>query len=84
MTNERTLEGVAHLQAAGRELINAARSFLDVAEELLLEPEQAKRFFATLGSMATTMADQVLRVLDDGPVGGPDDEAPPVQRIRVS
>lgn len=35
MTDERAAEGVEHLQAAARELLAAARSFLDVVEDVV-------------------------------------------------
>lgn len=45
MPDDRMTDGVAHLQAAARELIKAARAVLDVAEELVEDP-------ATVGTMA--------------------------------
>ena len=39
MTDDATKSGIDHLQSAALELIAAARSFLDVAEELVKEPE---------------------------------------------
>jgi len=39
--DERAAGGMEHLQAAARELIAAARAFLDVAEDLVDEPGAA-------------------------------------------
>jgi hypothetical protein len=39
VTDEAAKTGLDHLQSAALELIAAARSFLDVAEELVREPE---------------------------------------------
>jgi hypothetical protein len=41
MDDRRTAEGVEHLQAAARELLGAARAFLDVVEEVVEDPERA-------------------------------------------
>ena len=40
MDDRRTTEGVEHLQAAARELLSAARAFLDVVEEVVEDPEK--------------------------------------------
>lgn len=40
MNDRLTEEGIEHLQAAARELISAARIFLDVVEDLVDEPER--------------------------------------------
>lgn len=58
MEDPRTADGVEHLQAAARELILAARSFLEVAEEVV---EDRDRF---AGAAAT-----VVDLLRDG-LGG--------------
>jgi hypothetical protein len=39
MADERAREGIAHLQAAFLELIEAARAFLDVAEDVVRDPD---------------------------------------------
>jgi hypothetical protein len=48
----RTGEGVAHLQAAAREMIAAARAFLDVAEEVLEDPKAGEALLESLGDVA--------------------------------
>jgi hypothetical protein len=40
MDDPRAAEGVEHLQGAARELLKAARSFLDVIEEVVEDPER--------------------------------------------
>ncbi len=42
-TDERASEGMDHLQAAAREMIDAARAFLDVAEEYIEDRERLGR-----------------------------------------
>jgi hypothetical protein len=48
----RTGDGVPHLQAAGREMIAAARAFLDVAEEVLEDPKAGEALLESLGDVA--------------------------------
>ncbi len=76
MNDERAHEAVEHLQAAAREMIAAARAFLDVAEDLIADP-------APLLAVVSALGDLVPR----GKAPEPDepDAAPSrVQRIRVS
>ncbi|CAN5708849.1 hypothetical protein BH10ACT3_BH10ACT3_09670 [soil metagenome] len=40
MTDPRAAEGVEHLQRAAREMLKAARSFLDVVEDVVEDPER--------------------------------------------
>jgi hypothetical protein len=47
----RAREGIEHLQAATRELIAAARAGLDVAEEVVNDPEAAASVVRTLSSV---------------------------------
>lgn len=49
---DRTGDGVAHLQAAAREMIAAARAFLDVAEEVVEDPKAGDALLASLGDVA--------------------------------
>jgi hypothetical protein len=87
----RAREGLEHLQAAARELIEAARAALDVAEELVDDPESAASLVGTLASAA----DVAKRVTGSGgwPRARPGADASPpesepreprVQRIAVS
>ena len=77
----RAADGLAHLQAAARELIQAARAMLDVAEGLVEDPSAVTAVADTVGSLVRTAARAGRRAVDDA---GSDDDAPPgVQRIRV-
>jgi hypothetical protein len=89
-TQERARQGVEHLQAAARELIEAARAALDVAEELVNDPESV----ASLAGTLATVGDVARRVSGSGgrprsaqapagPASSPDDESR-VQRITVT
>ncbi len=49
---DRAAEAVAHLQTAARELIAAARAFLDVAEEAVENPTSGEALLGTLGDLA--------------------------------
>ena len=49
---DRTGEGVAHLQAAAREMIAAARAFLDVAEGMVEDPKAGEALLESLGDVA--------------------------------
>lgn len=48
---DRAREGLDHLQAAARELIQAARAMLDVAEDLVNDPEAVASVAATVGAL---------------------------------
>ncbi|HEY8527117.1 MAG TPA: hypothetical protein VIL48_19250 [Acidimicrobiales bacterium] len=48
---EKAREGLEHLQTAARELIQAARAMLDVAEDLVNDPEAVATVAATVGSL---------------------------------
>lgn len=50
-TRERAREGLDHLQAAARELIEAARAALDVAESLIDDPEVLSTVLGTVGRL---------------------------------
>jgi hypothetical protein len=73
MNDERAHEMVEHLQAAALELIEAARAFLDVAEDMVKDPGQA----LVMASAAAKMA---------GHAAPPDGHgaAARVEHIRVS
>jgi hypothetical protein len=90
---QRAREGVAHLQAAARELIAAARAALDVAEDLVGDPDSAAALvgvLAGLGDLARRAAP--ARSPHGGDAGTGDDAADAagpvpaegrVERIRV-
>ena len=80
MNDERAAEGIEHLQNAALELIEAARAFLDVAEDLVRDPAAA----ATIVHAAATLG----RIVATGPgapgaADSPDTEGR-VRHIRVS
>lgn len=85
MTGERRDElaraGLEHLQAAAREVIQATRSLLDAAEELVDDPAAVQSLVGSLASIAQTAA---ARLRTDVTGAGPPDEASHVERIRVS
>ena len=54
MNDERAHEMVEHLQGAALELIEAARAFLDVAEDMVKDPGQALAMASAAAKMAGT------------------------------
>jgi hypothetical protein len=82
VAEDRARQGVEHLQAAARELIEAARAALDVAEDLVNDPERAA---ALVGSLADAgdIARRVVRAGGRATADGPDGE-PRVERISVT
>jgi hypothetical protein len=52
MNDERAAEGLDHLQAAALEMIQAARAFLDVAEDLIADRDKVADVVAAFGSVA--------------------------------
>jgi hypothetical protein len=90
INDDRTREGLDHLQAAAIEAIAATRAFLDVAEELVRQPEALGEVVRTVQALALT----ALRREEPSapaPVAAErrerpdDDDGPsPVRRIHVS
>ena len=85
--HERAREGVEHLQAAARELIAAARAALDVAEDVVNDPDA----MVSLAGLVAGLGDMARRVTGGGwpPATGrepvPEDERQAkVERIRVT
>ena len=74
---DRAGEAVAHLQTAARELIAAARAFLDVAEEVVDDPKAGEAVLGGLADLARRITPRNLH--DDGPGGGDG----PVEHIPV-
>ena len=68
MAEQRAAEGIEHLQAAALEMIEAARAFLDVAEEFVSDPEQAANALASLTPLVDLAA--ALRRRSPGGAGG--------------
>jgi hypothetical protein len=90
-------DGLAHLQAAARELIKAARAVLDVAEELVDDPATVGTVAEAVGAVVHTAAQAgrraVGQVMGDDGATDPDDEdaaagrrggaSSGVERIRI-
>jgi hypothetical protein len=87
MTGERREElarsGLEHLQAAAREVIQATRSLLDAAEELVDDPAAVQHLVGAVASVAQAAASR-LRADGDSSSDDDDGDAGHVQRIRVS
>lgn len=75
--DERVARGVEHLQVAATELIAAARAFLDVAEDVVADPERLSGLAETFGDLARG----VQRAA--GAAGRDDRRDPGVERIHV-
>ena len=80
-------QGIEHLQAAAREMIQASRSLLDAAEQLVDDPRGVQDLVATLSAVAAAAAGRLRS--SGGTTGQGDDEADDeddgrVQRIRIS
>lgn len=82
MDDERRAEGVDHLQAAALEMIEAARAFLDVAEEVVSDRDRVVEAF----TVVTDVARAAAKGATDRPAGDdpddPDDRH--VERITLS
>lgn len=63
MEDDRTTEAVEHLQTAARELLLAARSFLDVVEEVV---EDRDRLAGAASSVVTLLRDGVTSAMPPG------------------
>lgn len=87
--DDRAAEGVDHLQAAALELIDAARAFLDVLEELVGDRDRLVEAAETVGSMAAAAAraagltGEAPPAPADGGAERPGADAP-YERIRVT
>jgi hypothetical protein len=78
--DDRAADGLAHLQAAARELIAAARAMLDVAEELVDDPGTVSAVVDAVGTAVRTAA-KIGR--EAAGASGADDAPHGVERIRV-
>jgi hypothetical protein len=78
---DRVHEGIEHLQAAAREVIQATRSLLDAAEELIDDPRSVQDL---VGSLAQAAQMALSRLRPSSPGGLDDDDGGHVQRIKVS
>lgn len=80
-SDDKVQQGIEHLQAAAREMIQATRSLLDAAEELVEDPSVMHGLVGSLASMAQAAAG---RFRTGGPSPHEDDVERHVQRIKVS
>jgi len=78
--DDKVQQGLEHLQAAAREMIQATRSLLDAAEELVEDPKAVQGLVGTLATVAQAAAG---RFRSGGPTAGDDDDDGHVQPIRV-
>jgi hypothetical protein len=86
MDEDRAAEGVEHLQAAALELIAAARAFLDVAEDLVTDPEGVTGTLASLAAFVD-LAGRAAGRRGGGhaaPAAGHEEPGPLIRRIQVS
>lgn len=92
-SDDRAAEGIAHLQAAAKELIHAARAMLDVAEDLVDDPGAVSMVADAFGTAFRTAASAGRRAagFHQGAEGAHSDdeahrsepESRGVKRIRV-
>ena len=74
-TDPRVNEALSHVQRAAFELIAAMRNALDVAEDLVGNPEAVTSMIQAAAAMARDAMDNVTNVASN--------QGEPVQRIRV-
>ena len=79
--DDRASEGLAHLQAAAREAIAAARAFLDVADELVADPAAVSAGVDAVGSVVRVAARKGREAVGQQPGGLESDR---VEHIRVN
>lgn len=86
--DDRASAGLAHLQAAAKEAIAAARAFLDVAEELVSDPSSASAVADAVQSVIREAArrGRAAAGVGDGDDDDDDDDGGGghVQHIRIS
>jgi hypothetical protein len=80
-TDDKVQQGIEHLQAAAREVIQATRSLLDAAEEIVEDPRSVQEVIGALAHAAQLAANRFRGGGDRGPDG---DEDGRVQPIKVS
>ena len=90
MSDPRLGDGVEHLQTAAHEMLAAARTFLDVVEDVVSDREKLSTVAASvtelLGSAGGSLARMAERVSGAGGGHGPSGEgpdAPTTRRPRV-
>ena len=80
--DDKVHQGIEHLQAAAREMIQATRSLLDAAEELVDDPKSIQDLVGSLSAAAQMAASRFRPTA----TGGSDDDGDDghVEHIRVS
>ncbi len=89
LDDDPTREGLDHLQAAAKELLAAARSFLDAVEHVVDDPVAVREAMSTLGSLASLAGRAVVSAAGMGRdasrgEGDAGDDRPRVEHIDVS
>jgi hypothetical protein len=74
-------EGIEHLQTAAREMIQATRSLLDAAEELIDDPRSVQDLVGSLAQAAQVAARRFLPGAAPSGIEGDDGH---VEHIKVS
>ncbi len=78
-------QGLEHLQAAAREMIQATRSLLDAAEQLVEDPKAVQGLVTTFATVAQAAAGRFRPASPPGDDDdGDDDGDGRVQRIKIS
>jgi predicted ArsR family transcriptional regulator len=73
---DRAREGVEHLQAAARELIHAARAVLDVAEDVVDDPDAVAEVAGAVGALGDLIRHRAAAWMGAGPTAERDESAP--------
>jgi hypothetical protein len=87
---DRARDGLLHLQAAARELIQAARALLDVAEDLIDDPAAVATLVGALSALAapprrrTTGSSRDDGDEDDGDAGAGTGPRTTIERITIA
>src|SRR5699024_5012005 len=83
-------DGIEHLRCAAREMIDAGRAFLDVAEELLERPELAGDLLGAVGAVGDQLRRGARaagggdpRRTDGEPTSDRENGGDPIERITV-
>jgi hypothetical protein len=82
-TDARVADGVEHLQRAAHEMIAAARTFLDVVEEVVGDNAAFTAVADAFGTWGQAMSRAAGRAAETGGPGGPDEPDDGTGRSRV-
>ncbi len=84
--DDKAREGIDHLQAAAKEMIQAARTMLDLVEDLVDDPATVQEVVGNLGSFAAAAAARVRHAGErsDHDEGDGDSDVSGVRRIHLS